>query len=386
MPRFAHPLLLPAFLLSLCLLCPTAESKKSEKDLEKEREAEKQKHLAEEQAIKAKFEYSFNDVADHLVTVSCESKFGRSSGSGFIAKQDGKTYLFTNQHVILGAETIRFNTATGRTLRPRSVEFAASRDIARLLLDEEAGLDVAGKPAKKEPVAVFGNSEGGGVATELFGTVKTIKPDLVEVTADFVSGNSGSPVLNLKKEVIGIASYVTYSTGDEDEKMARRFCYRLTDTRWGAVNWKKYNDNYGQLYREYENLIDSIFDEATIWYENPFSRMSADDHADAGLRKWSDDHNSMISRIERTRDQRITQHDLDNTNKQIRKDMLDSAEALSKVCQDRARQMRLLSEQRELSGFLSDEFIRFAERLDYASEKIEEYGAELNEHNYFHFK
>ncbi len=340
----------------------------------------------DEQAIKAQFDYSFNDISDKIVTVSCSGPSGRSSGSGFVATLDGQTYLFTNQHVILGADKITFKTASGRLLRPRSVELAASRDIVRLRLETTEGLPVSPSMEKDEYVGVFGNSEGGGVATELYGKVSNYTTDKVEVTADFVSGNSGSPVLNQDKEVIGIASYVSWKTDKDDNTVTRRFCYRLTDELWGPVNWKKYNDKYGKLYRENEALIDSIFEAATTWFGNPFSRMSFENHKDSGLRRWADEHNNMVSRIERTMDKRITQKELNNVNKQIRRDMQDSAEDLSDACRNRARQMRFLASQKELSGFLQEAFERLAGRMEYAAGEIEEYGAKLAEHNYFYFK
>lgn len=376
-------LLLP--LLTL-LACSASAAKKSDDNKEKEKQEALEKHLAEEKEIKAQFEYSFNDVADKLVTVSCSSSQGRSSGSGFIATMNGKTYLFTNQHVILGADKITLKTASGRLLRPRSVELAAKRDIARLLLEETEGLAISESMKKNDAIGVFGNSEGGGVATELYGKVTGITSEKVEISADFVSGNSGSPVLNQNKEVIGIASYVSWKTDDDDKTTTRRFCYRLTNERWGAVNWKKYNEKYGRLYRENEELIDSIYEAADTWYDNPFSRMSFEDHKDSGLRKWSDEHNSMVNRIERTMDQRISQHKLDNVNKQIRKDMFDSAEALSSTCRSRARQMRFLADQKELTGFLRNSFHQLSERMESAATAIDKYGAELKEHNYFYFK
>jgi hypothetical protein len=339
-----------------------------------------------EKEIKAQFSYSFNDIADSLVTVSCTTPLGRSSGSGFIATMDGKTYLFTNQHVILGADKIRFETVSGRILRPKGVQLAAKRDIARLPLDEAEGLAVTASIEQYDPIGVFGNSEGGGVATELYGLVIKSDPNKVEVSADFVSGNSGSPVLNLNKEVIGIASYVSWKTDKDEKTVTRRFCYRLTGERWRSVKWKKYNDDYGKLYQKNEAMIDSIFDAASTWYGDPFSRMSFENHKDSGLRKWSDDHNGLVNRIKRTMNKSLTQHQLDNTNKQIRKDMSDSADSLSTVCRNRARKMRLLATQKELSGFLRDSFVSLADRMEYAAEEIEKYGKELSTHDYFYFK
>lgn len=374
---------------------PEEKTETAEEVEDKEAEEERKKQealdlrLAEEKKIKAEFPYTFNDIAHQIVTVSCTSPRGRSSGSGFIAKMDGKTYLFTNQHVIMGADKISFKSATGKQIKPRGVQLSANRDIARLPLAENDGLEVTSTMTKDAPIAVFGNSEGGGVATELFGKVRAISSDKVEVTADFVSGNSGSPILNLDKQVIGIATYVTYSTTNKDGKEqsnTRRFCYRLTGDRWGTVKWNQYNEKYGKLYRSHEALIDSIYDMANIWYGNPFSRMSAGDHKDAGLRKWSDDHNSMIKRIERTMNKPLTQHQLDNTNQQICKDMSDSANALCKVCNDRARQMRFLATQKDLTTFLRDEFHSLAKRMDFAAGTIDRYGKKLSKHNYFYFK
>lgn len=364
------------------------EEEKTPEQEELEKKEALEKRLAAEQEIKAQFKYTFNDISKKLVTVTCDSSLGRSFGSGFVAILDGKTYLFTNQHVIIGSDQISFKTAYGDTLRPRSVELSTTRDIARLLLaDGTEGFEITRQTYIDAPVGVFGNSEGGGVATELYGKVTGISSEVIDVSADIVSGNSGSPVLNLEQQAIGIASYVQWSNDDKDGSKTRHFCYRLTDNQWKSVNWKKYNGKYGTLYRENEQLINSIIEVFEIWYDDPFLRMTADKHPEAALRKWSTDHNHVINRIMRLSDKgRCSQHELDNTNKRIQQDLVDSADALAAVCRGRSRQMRMLSTQRELTGFLREEFEGLADRLDYAAIRIDRYGKNLVNINYFHFE
>ena len=347
---------------------------------------------AEEAEIKAQFTYAFDDVCDKLVIIECRGTHGKWSGSGFVAAMDGKTYIFTNQHIILGADTITFKTVMGEVLRPRAVELSASRDIARLLLEEHDALAVSDNLSMGAPLAVFGNSEGGGVATELYGKVTGVGADLVEVSAEFVSGNSGSPVLNLDKEVIGIASYVRYSApskmkeGTQFENKVRRFCYRLNNLRWARVNWKKYNGEYGKVYRETEALVEAVLAVVNGWYEDPFGPVS-EDHSDYDLRKWSNEHNRMVSRIVRLSDKgRATSNELNSTNRQIRNDIGDSAEALSDFCKRRARYVEFTTQKRDLTGFLQEEFEGSVYSLKYAAEAIDYFGTKLATIDYFHFK
>lgn len=361
------------YLLLILLACNTAFAKKEDT----------------EKVLKKQFSYSFNDIQDNLVVVEHTD----AVGSGFIAQMGGRYYIFTNQHVILGGDRIRFESVSGKLLKPKKVELSTTRDIARLLIDTDSGLKIANRPKMDSPVGVFGNSDGGGVATELYGKVTSVGSELVEVSAGFVSGNSGSPVLNLDQEVIGIASFVRFSTdqktkGDDKPKtITQRYCYRLDGLQWKPVNWKKYNEKYGKASLENNALINDIFELIWAWHDQPFDKISTENHADHELQKWSKNHNYMVNRIERMNKKgRATPHQLHNTNKQIRKDLIDSAEAFSKVCQHRARQMRFLSDQRELTGYLREEFLRLVERLGNASKVLDDVEEEFKTFNYFSFK
>jgi hypothetical protein len=92
-----------------------------------------------------------------------------------------------------------------------------------------------------DQVVVLGNAEGAGVVNTLYGKVVGIGPNLVEVDAPFVPGNSGSPVIQLKTgKVIGVATYIRFGGfgiffgGPED---VRRFAYRLDSVKtWQPVD------------------------------------------------------------------------------------------------------------------------------------------------------
>ena len=314
-----------------------------------------------------KIPFSFDDVASNLVIITCQSPYGDTAGSGFIAKMDGKTYIFTNQHVIMGTTHIDFVTVKGEKLRPTGVELSLKRDIVRLpIADRTNALEVGGNAGMGTPLAVFGNSEGAGVATELYGKVTGVGADRLEVSAEFVPGNSGSPVIDKDKKVIGIASYVLSShttwmnENTRFENKARRFCYRLTDTRWIPVNWRNYNETYGNTYRENEALVDALFNVINGMYDKPFASVSAN-CSDNELKKWCDEHNRVIGR----------------RGDQLRRDIGNCAEALSGYCQRRAHSLEDKLDKRDLTAFLREEFEGFVYAYESASDAIAYFGTKL---------
>ena len=335
------------------------------------------------------FEYSFNDVSSKIIMISCMGPLGRSMGSGFIGTQEGKTYIFTNQHIILGMDKISFQSSTGETLHPRSVELSTSRDIARLLLGDDVtdGFRITEKVTKGTPVAIFGNSEGAGVTRELYGEVIDVDTDAFEVSAEIVSGNSGSPALNPNQEVIGIASYVYWFDNDEDGSETRRYCYRLTGDHWKSVNWKTYNAKHGEQYLECKEFADSIVEIATTWCNAPYSRLASENYPDHRLRNWAKRYNEIIDNIMHLSDKgEATQRKLDLTNNQIKQDIKSRARVLALLCTTSADQMNKLSRQRELTGFLRNEYEQLSTRLNAVALGIGSVGDDLSNHDFFHFR
>lgn len=315
-----------------------------------------------------KVPFTFDDVATNLVIINCKSALGDTAGSGFIAKMDGKTYIFTNQHVIMGADRIEFVTVkNGEKLKPTGVELSIKRDIARLLIaDRSEALEISGDAGMGIPLAVFGNSEGAGVATELYGNVVGVGADRLEVSAEFVSGNSGSPVINKNKEVIGIASYVRFSRpsrmteNTRFENKARRFCYRLTDVQWAPVNWRKYNNEYGRLYRENDALVEAIFKIINRLYDKPFGSIP-EYGSDSALQKWCGEHNRALG------------HGIS----EMRRDLGKSTGDLSAYCKRRGDSLEMKLRNRDLTAFLREEFEGYIYAYQAAADALDYLGAKL---------
>ena len=142
-----------------------------------------------------------------------------ATGTGFFIDPEG--YLFTNQHVIEGAERVSVKLADGRSFLARVVGADPDTDIALLKVD-------AGTPL---PYVTLGNSDvlrvgewvcaiGNPLAYERTVTVGVVSfigrklfdqslDQYIQTDAAISFGNSGGPLLNTRGEVIGINSAVS---------------------------------------------------------------------------------------------------------------------------------------------------------------------------------
>ncbi len=143
-------------------------------------------------------------------------------GSGFVVQRDG--WIVTNAHVVEGSSSIEVDFGKGRRLPAKVVGADAESDVA--LLKVEAGAPLATLPfgdsdriAIAEWVLVIGSPFGLDHSVTLGIVSHTGRADISPVgrpgTYDFIQtdasinpGNSGGPVLNLRGEVIGIATAV----------------------------------------------------------------------------------------------------------------------------------------------------------------------------------
>jgi len=147
---------------------------------------------------------------------SPEERERRSSGSGFLIRQDG--YLITNEHVVEDADFIQVKLADGRRFEGRLVGRDERVDLA-LVKIEATGLPVAalgdsnrlrvgefvlalGHPFGLEQTVSFGIVSRKGLPLQ----VATPGFDFIQTDAAVNPGNSGGPLVNMAGEVVGINS------------------------------------------------------------------------------------------------------------------------------------------------------------------------------------
>lgn len=205
----------------------------------------------------------FNQVRPSLLII----KTGTGTGSGFVADIDGKKRLITNAHVLRGGRPFEAKSLDGQRLRlGATIYLGNDSDLCMIeIIDTDIpGLALAtNQPALEDDIYVFGNSDGGGVATTTEGIILGIGPDRIEVSAPFVQGNSGSPIMLGDGTVIGVATYVTRSDNPNDWikrgtrfSDTRRYGLRLINVEWISLSPK-----------EYFTLSNAIVDLETFCYD-----------------------------------------------------------------------------------------------------------------------
>lgn len=134
-------------------------------------------------------------------------------GSGFFI---GPDRIVTNRHVIEGAYRAEIHTAASGTYQVKGVlAVDAEGDVALLKVEIPAGLLpplalMRTSPQEGESVVVIGNPFGleGSVTNGIVSAVRDI-PNfgrIIQITAPISPGSSGSPVVNMQGQVIGVAT------------------------------------------------------------------------------------------------------------------------------------------------------------------------------------
>ncbi|HJX90586.1 MAG TPA: trypsin-like peptidase domain-containing protein [Pyrinomonadaceae bacterium] len=136
-----------------------------------------------------------------------------SRGSGFFIEIDR---IVTNRHVIEGAYRAEIHSSTGTVYPVKGVlAVDAEGDLAVLKIDAPSTyvrplpLDKT-SPQEGESVVVIGNPLGleGSVTNGIVSAVRDIPTfgRIIQITAPISAGSSGSPVVNMHGQVIGIAT------------------------------------------------------------------------------------------------------------------------------------------------------------------------------------
>lgn len=195
-----------------------------------------------------------------------------SSGTGFVLNINGKKFLVTNRHVIADAEAqeISFEFISGKKPTIKSFEIAKDMDLVRFEIDSSFicnGLSLSPTPNMQigDDIIVYGNSGGVGAITELPGKITGLGPSVIEITAEFVRGNSGSPIIDANSNVVAVATLVTrgnpkdWVTKGTRFEGVRRFGVRLDNVEWQRINLDRFVKQ-GKILNEAYTYLEDLFD------------------------------------------------------------------------------------------------------------------------------
>jgi S1-C subfamily serine protease len=156
-------------------------------------------------------------IQPSVVTITTFNDSGEREhlGSGFFINKDG--LVITNYHVVEGAYRIIVETFNGRKYNVRTViDTDKNNDLTSLLMDIRNDkinyLKISAVlPEPGDRVIVIGSPLGleQTVTDGVVSAIRTISGigEILQISAPISPGSSGGPVVNLRGEVIGVATF-----------------------------------------------------------------------------------------------------------------------------------------------------------------------------------
>lgn len=155
------------------------------------------------------------EIIKKCISSTVTVKTEKGHGSGFIITQDG--YIVTNKHVVEDAKNIEVIFSNGFILYPQVIMESTNPDLALLKVDGKAFPVLALSVSENETgdeLIVIGTpkdiSLGQTVSRGIISGKREFQGSIyIQTDASINPGNSGGPILNLKGEVIAVATYKT---------------------------------------------------------------------------------------------------------------------------------------------------------------------------------
>ena len=193
-------------------------------------------------------------------------------GSGFFI--DNKGSLITNHHVIEGAYSATIKTSAGKEYPVQGIVAKDTEaDIVKLVVNlPDANMTFlnlsVNVPSEGEDIFVIGNPLGleSTVSSGIVSAVRDIPAfgKILQITAPISPGSSGSPVINSKGEVIGIATLIVTKGQNLNFAILSDKIIALKETSKAALS-----ESYASLTtdaNDAQKLIDKGLKE--LWQEN----------------------------------------------------------------------------------------------------------------------
>lgn len=208
-------------------------------------------------------------------------------GSAFFCKWKGQYFAITNAHVLSGNAQFRIIDIKGTTYTPLDIFLGRQYDVALIRIQETPAsfMEIMEDPVREarigDAVITPGNAKGGDVVTQTNGKLLGVGPELIEVDAKFVPGNSGSPILHAGTgKVLGLATFLTKRKVQADEGSdtgsikgkyrteTRWFGFRIdTIQSWERIDWpvfSKEGQYMAKVNARTQALIDLFSNEASL--------------------------------------------------------------------------------------------------------------------------
>lgn len=224
----------------------------------------------------------FADFEDDKCVIIASENAGSKKSPGFLAKYKNSIYVFTSQQALFGIKTISLNTLSGKKLNPLSIEISPDRDIARITVEEKAlkYFEFEENQSMGESAVVLAVNPGSSGLENISSSISGIGPKLFEISNNIPVACIGSPILNGKDKVIGIATSTPFRietgmTWAEDHIIIIRnnkLGVKLSSNiKWLNPEWEKFHAQTTPM-AEAQNpdFLDKLVAVINIWGKNPY--------------------------------------------------------------------------------------------------------------------